>query len=267
MRIEGRLVVVTGASSGIGAATARAVVAKRPRGIALVARSAERIESMAVELCDRGLEARAFAFDLAKTGEIGVLAESIRRELGEPDILVNNAGAGRWRFLEDTAPEEIVEMTAVPYLAAACLTAALLPAMLKRREGHVVNLTSPACFMPWAGATAYSASRWAMRGLSEALAADLAGTGVDVSLVAPGKVSSDYFAHNPGSEDRIPGIARLFRTLTPEEVAADIIRAIERRRRLVVRPRLLQLTVWWGRHFPWMLAPLIRMTGAKRERR
>jgi short-subunit dehydrogenase len=85
-----------------------------------------------------------------------------------------------------------------------------------------------------------------------------------VSLVAPGKVSSGYFEHNPGSEERIPGIGRLYRTLTPDEVARHIVAAIERRRRLVVRPRLLQLTVWWGRHFPWMVAPLVRMSGVRR---
>lgn len=264
MRIEGRLVVVTGASSGIGAATARALVAKRPRGVALVARSAERLESLACELRQAGCAAFAFPFDLSETAEIGQLADSIRREAGEPDILINNAGAGRWLFLEDTTPEEIVQMTAVPYLAAACLTGAFLPGMLRMREGHVVNLTSPACFLPWAGATAYSVARWAMRGLSEVLAADLAGTGVDVSLVAPGKVASEYFDHNPGSEERIPGIARLFRTLTPDEVATDVILAIERRKKIVIRPRLLQLTVWWSRHFPRTVAPLVTLTGVRR---
>jgi uncharacterized protein len=264
MNIEGRLVVVTGASSGIGAATARAIVVERPGGPLLLSREEERIEALADELRARGCRAHALPFDLADSKEIGRLAEAIRSQAGDPEILVNNAGAGRWLFLEDTQPDEIVAMTAVPYLAAACLTASFLPAMLRRREGHIVNMTSPACFLPWAGATAYSVARWAMRGLSEALAADLDGTGVDVSLVAPGKVASEYFEHNPGSEERIPGIARVYRTLAPEEAAKAVIFAIEGRRRLVVRPRLLQLTVWWSRHFPWMVAPLVRMTGARR---
>ncbi len=264
MKIEDRLVVVTGASTGIGAATARALVRRHPRGVILLARSEEKLETLAREMHDRGCKAHPFAFDLSKTKELGQLAESIRDTVGAPDILINNAGAGRWLFLERTLPEEIVEMTAVPYLAAACLTSAFLPQMLERRQGHVVNITSPACFLPWAGATAYAAARWAMRGLTEALVEDLTGTGIDVSLVAPGKVSSEYFDHNPGSEERIPGIARLYRTLTPDEVAAQIIFAIERRKRLVVRPRLLQLTVWWARHFPWMVTPLVRMTGVRR---
>jgi short-subunit dehydrogenase len=264
VRIQGRLVVVTGASSGIGAATARALAEKGARRIVLVARSEEKLAAVADEVRGRGSAAYIFPFDLANTSELSGLAAAVRDEAGDPDILINNAGAGRWMFLESTTPDEILEMTAVPYLAAACLTAEFLPAMLARREGHVVNLTSPACFLPWPGASAYAVARWAMRGLSETLEADLTGTGVDVSLVAPGKVSSGYFEHNPGSEERIPGIGRLYRTLTPDEVARHIVAAIERRRRLVVRPRLLQLTVWWGRHFPWMVAPLVRMSGVRR---
>lgn len=264
MRIEDRIVVVTGASSGIGAATARALARKRPRCVVLVARSAAPLDSLSAELRGRGCEAVAVPFDLSRTDEIDALSDSIRSEAGDPDILINNAGAGRWLFLEESTPAEIVAMTAVPYLAAACLTGALLPAMLERRQGRIVNVTSPAAFLPWAGATAYSVARVAMRGLSEALEADLAGTGVGVSLVVPGKVSSEYFEHNPGSEEKIPGIARLFRILTPDDVAEMILGAVEGGRRLVVRPRLLQLTVWWSRHAPWMIAPLVRMTGAKR---
>jgi short-subunit dehydrogenase len=264
VRLEDRVVVVTGASSGIGAATARALVRRRPRAVVLIARSEARLEALADQLRDRGCVAHSCPFDLSVTEELGQLADLIRDRAGDPEILVNNAGAGRWLFLDETSPQEIVEMTAVPYLAAASLSAAFLPSMIEAGEGHIVNVTSPAAFLPWGGATAYCVARVAMNGLTDALAADLAGTGVDVSLVAPGKVSSEYFDHNPGSEERIPGIARLYPTLSPEYVAELIIRAVERRRRLVVRPRLLQFTVWWSRHFPWMVAPLVRMTGARR---
>lgn len=264
MKIEDRLVVVTGASSGIGAATARALVRKHPRGVVLIARSEDRLAALAEEMRARGCPAYPVPFDLTRTRELGQLADSIRMEVGDPDVLINNAGAGRWLFLENTSADEIIDMTSVPYLAAACLTAAWLPAMLEKHEGHIVNLASPACFLPWAGATAYSVARWAMRGLSEALDADLSGTGVRVSLVVPGKVCSEYFEHNPGSEERIPGIARFYRTLSPEDVAGHIIHAVEHGKRLVVRPRLMQLTVWWSRHFPWMVAPLVRMTSVRR---
>jgi short-subunit dehydrogenase len=155
-------------------------------------------------------------------------------------------------------------MMRVPYGAAFALTRCFLPQMLERRHGHIVNLTSPACFLAFPGATAYSVARWAMRGFSEALDADLHGTGVDVSLVAPGKVSSAYFKNNPGSEERIPGIANLYATLTPEQVARLIAQAVERRKRVVIRPRLLALTVYWSRWFPGTVRPLLLRTGARR---
>jgi NADP-dependent 3-hydroxy acid dehydrogenase YdfG len=81
----------------------------------------------------------------------------------------------------------------------------------------------------------------------------------------PGKVSSDYFANNPGSEERIPGIAGLYSTLTPERVARLILRAVERRQRVVIRPLTLALSVYWARWFPGTVRPLLRWTGAKRD--
>jgi short-subunit dehydrogenase len=264
VRVEGRLVVVSGASSGIGAATARAFSAARARAVVLLARRPELLSQVVGTIETQGGRAHAYAVNLADTRATMETAERIRRECGEPDILINNAGAGRWLFPEETDVEEAVAMMAVPYVAAFSLTRAFLPVMLSRGSGHIVNITSPACFLPWPGATAYSAARWAMRGFSEALAQDLRGTGVDVSLVVPGKVSSSYFDANPGSEERIPSIARLHRMLSPEEVAAEILRAIERRRRLVVAPRLLQVAVWWARHFPSTVRTLLYATGARR---
>jgi short-subunit dehydrogenase len=104
-----------------------------------------------------------------------------------------------------------------------------------------------------------------MRGFSEALDADLDGTGVGVSLVAPGKVSSPYFDNNPGSEERIPRIANLYRTLTPDRVAQLIARAVERRQKVIIRPLTLAFTVYWARWFPGTVRPLLRVTGAKRK--
>ena len=213
---------------------------------------------MAGLLRSLGVRAHAYGCDLGDLEATRALAERIRAELGDPQLLVNNAGAGRWLFPEETTAREAAQMMAVPYAAAFALSAAFLPGMLARKAGHIVNLSSPACFFAWPGATAYSAARWAMRGLSEALEADLHGTGVGVSLVVPGKVRSEYFANNPGSEQRIPGIAGLYRTLESEEVARLIVRAVERRQRLVIRPLLLAATVHWARWFPGTVRALLR---------
>jgi short-subunit dehydrogenase len=264
MRIHGRVVVVTGASSGTGAATALAAARRRARAVVLLARTKEALERVAEDVRALGAEAFPCAVDLADAGAVDRLKLAVENAVGRPDLLVNNAGAGRFLFVEETLPEEAVQMMAAPYFAAFNTTRAFLPGMILRGSGHIVNVTSPAAYAPWPGATGYSAARWAMRGFTEALRADLQGTGVGVTLFTPGKVSSSYFDHNPGAEERIPGIAKLFRTLTPEEAAEALIRGVERGARQVVTPAPLRLTFWFQRFWPGAVASLVVRTGAKR---
>jgi len=265
MQLDDKLVVITGASSGIGAATAR-VMARRGVRVALLARSLQTMEELADEIRAAGGAAHVFPVDLADLVAADAVAAAITRDLGVPDVLFNNAGAGRWLATEDTPSEEAAAMMAVPYLAAFALTRAFLPGMLARRSGAIVNMTSAVGFVGLPGATAYGTARWAMRGFTEMLRADLAGTGITVSLIAPGKVASPYFDHNPGSEEHIPGITRIYRTLTCEEVAEAVVRAVERGRREVVIPFLLWLTVLTHRILPSPVEWLLRTTGWRRPR-
>ena len=265
MRIAGRVVLVTGASSGIGAATTLAFARAGAKAIALVARSEDALGRVAAQVRALGVNASPYRVDLADLAATEAGADRIAAELGPPDIVINNAGAGRWLFTEDTPPDEATAMMAVPYLGAFALTRTLLPAMLARGSGSIVNVTSPAAFCPWPGATAYAVARWAMRGFSEALRADLHGTGIHVALVVPGEVRSPYFEHNPGSRERIPRIAaRLYRIIEVEEVAAMITRAVERDTRLVVAPPLLRVTLLMHRFLPHPVEWLIKRTGVHR---
>jgi short-subunit dehydrogenase len=263
MELAGKVVVVTGASSGIGAATALALARRRVRAVALVARGAEALAGVASDVRALGAEALACPADLADAAAAERAARTVVASLGVPDVLVNNAGAGRWLFVDETPAGEEVQMMAAPYFAAFNATRAILPAMLARGSGHVVNVTSPVGYVPWPGATGYAAARWAMRGFSEALRGDLRGTGVGVTLFTPGHVSSPYFAHNPGAEARLPGISRLFRTLTPEEAAEALVRGVERGAPEVVVPGLLRVTVWFQRLFPGLVRALVVRTGAR----
>lgn len=243
MKIDGRTVLVTGASSGIGAATARALAGKGAR-VVMLARTRKAIEDLATEIEADGGRAHAYAVDCADSDAVADAARRITDEVGTPDILVNNAGAGRLLYAEQTEPAEFVEMMSAPYLAAVFVTRAFLPAMVERGSGHIVNVNSPAALIAWPGAAGYTASRWALRGFNEALRADLArGSGIKVTHVIPGKVSSSYFEHNPGADAGIPRITRLIRTLTPEDVADLLIKATERDRRQAIAPLLLRLLV------------------------
>jgi short-subunit dehydrogenase len=142
---------------------------------------------------------------------------------------------------------------------------AFIEGMLARGSGWVVNVNSPASQIPWPGAVGYTSARGGMRGFDAGLRADLRRSGIGVTHMVPGKVSSEYFLHNPGSEERIPAIARLVPTWTPEQVAEAICRAVERERREVVVPWMLRAVYLSERLMPRLTEWLAWRTGARRR--
>jgi short-subunit dehydrogenase len=263
MDLRNRTVLITGASSGIGAATAR-VVAQRGGRVLLVARSAGKLERLAHEISSEGGVARPFPCDVGDPSAVADMAELVKSEAGVPAVIVNNAGAGRFLFIDETDPAELRGMTDVPYHAAFYVTRAFVEEMLRRRFGWIVNITTPAAFVPWPGAIGYASARWAVRGFTEALRAELRGTGIGVSLVVPGKVASDYFANNPGAEERIPWVSKVMRTLTPEQTGEAIADAVERERAEVFAPPELRALMLQARLAPSLTRWLVHATGARR---
>jgi short-subunit dehydrogenase len=235
MEIAGKRALVTGASSGIGAEIAREL-ARRDAEVTLVARGRSQLEQLAASIHERGGRAKVAPCDLSRDAEIARLAVEVLGRDGAPDFLVNNAGAGRWRAIDETEAGEAESMMRLPYLAAYELTRALVPAMIARGSGWNLNMTSAAGFTHIAGAIAYATARWAMRGFSHQLAADLRGTGVGVTLLAPFEVDSPYFDNNPGSRERIPRIAKLIGDMSPSAVAREAADSIERERRERIIP-------------------------------
>jgi short-subunit dehydrogenase len=241
--------LVTGASSGIGAATAQALAA-RGASVVLVARNVERLTAVATGIEAAGGHVKAYAADLANPQDVSRVIHTVREQHGIPDIVVNNAGAGRWLPIAETSADELAEMVAVPFLAAFNVTRELLPGMRRRGTGHIVNVTSIAAFLVWPNAAGYISARWAMRGFNEALRSELYGSRIGVSLVGFAQVSSSFWEHNPGSWERLPDAAHRLRTLTPDDAAAAIVEAIEKERRLVLRPRMIYLLRLLNTLFP-----------------
>ncbi len=265
-QLRGSRVLITGASYGIGAATACAMARKGAKVI-LWARTREALDAVASEIVAAGGEAAVFAVDLTDPAAVEAAARAVIEQVGLPDMVVNNAGAGRWLSVDESTAADAVSAMAVPYFAAFSTTCAFLPGMLARGSGHVANVTSPAGFVPIAGATTYAVARWAIRGFTEQLTADLAGTGVRVTLVVPGLVDSSYFDHNPGALARVPGVVRRFSpTLTTEQVASALVRGVERNRRVVITPFVLRVMMFAHWLAPRPVAWLLRRTGWQRPK-
>ncbi len=260
MKVTGTRVVITGASSGIGAAAARAF-ADRGAEVVLLARSQSGLDAVAESIRARGGTAHVHPVDLADLEAVARVSEQVLEDVGRVDVLVNNAGSGRWLAIDETDPSEALAMTMVPYVGAFAITHHLVRPMIARGSGTIVNVTSPAGAMPFPGSAAYSVARGAMAYFTRALRADLRGTGVRAVLVMAGEVESEYWANNPGARDRVPTISRLFGTLSTEQVAASIVRAVERGRGDVATPRRLAAVLALHHVVPGTVEWLVAQTG------
>jgi short-subunit dehydrogenase len=235
-----RLVLVTGASSGIGEATAQRY-GRSGAHVLLLARNADRLAAAARAIGKEGGTATAYSVDLSDPAAIAETSARIAREAGTPDILINNAGAGRWLPILDTSAEEALAMIEVPYLAAFNITRAFLPAMLARKTGAIACVTSPASFIVWPNAAAYTAARRALAGFTDALRAEVRGSGLSVTLVVLGLVESSYWEHNPGSRKYAPVVdPRIAPPMSPEDAAEVIFGSVEARSQMVVKPAILR---------------------------
>lgn len=251
-----RLAVVTGASSGIGAAAAGALAADGWR-VVLVARGREALEEVRERIVAGGGDAVAEPADAADGNAMIALAQRVLDDHGVPEAIVNSAGAGRWRYIEDTPPHEAAAMMGAPFFAAFHTTHAFMAPMLQRRRGVFVHVGSPASIIPWPGSTGYTTSRWALRGLHEALRQDLRGTGLHSCHVLFGPVASGYWENNPGTQEAAPRIGlRLVRELSPAECGQVVLDIIRRPRPQVLHPPVL-------RAMRWSFSPLTRWAVAR----
>ena len=215
--------LVTGASSGIGEQFALALAA-RDSDLVLVARRADRLEELAVRIRERhGRRVTVLTADLARPGAATELAGRLDEEEITVDLLVNNAGfATHGPFVAEDARRVEDEVT-LNVTTVVGLTHALLPAMVARGRGAVVNVASTAAFQPVPGMAVYGATKAFVLSFSEALAHETAGTGVRVLALCPGATDTEFFAVAGES-------ASVGRRQRPEDVVATALRALEGRR-------------------------------------
>lgn len=224
-----RVAVVTGASTGIGEATARALAARGWQCI-LVARRKDLLEHIA-----REIGGVAEPCDLLDRDAVTALGERIAATRGEIGMLVNNAGALSRGTIEQVDLDELERVVRLNYLAGVWMTRSLLPALLRAGSGggaHIVNVTSISGVIAFPPGAAYSASKHAQTAFSRSLSAALRTTGVRVHMVMPGFVVTEGFPHPRFWESRL---GRRF-VVGPDRVATAIVAAVEKGRDEVVVP-------------------------------
>ena len=239
------LAVVTGATAGIGRVFCERL-AERGHDLLLVARDAARLEATAGELRARhGVAARGHAADLSDEAATGALAELLG--IQAVDVLVNNAGFGTTGTLARTDPAAQQGMVRVHCLAPLRLVQAVLPGMVARRRGAIVNVASVASFVTVPGTVTYSAAKAFLRVLSDGLAAEVAGTGVRVQALCPGFTRTEFHQRMGGGGAGIPDWA----WLSADDVVTASLRALDRGGPSVVVPDLrYRAMVSLFRHLP-----------------
>jgi short-subunit dehydrogenase len=253
----GQVVLVTGASSGIGAELARQLAALG-HDLVLVARRADRLEQLATALnAEHGVDALAVPTDLADAEQRGALVASIRASEKFVAGLCNNAGFGSYSRVLDVDPVTEAAMVQVNVAAVHELTLAFVGPMVARRAGAILNVASLAAFQPVPGMATYAATKAFVQSFSEALHAELAGTGVSCTVLAPGPVPTEFgaVAGTAGVDSLVPG----FVSEAPDEVAAAAVRGMLRGRRTVVPGAATKALATGGRHVPRsILLPVAR---------
>lgn len=225
--LENKVVIVTGTSSGIGRAAALEFARAGARVVS-VARRAELLQELEKELAQYGKPVLSVPTDLTQDDGMEKLVETVIQAYGQVDVLVNNAGLSVGGAFQAQNPAIIRQMVNLNVYTPMRLTQLVLPHMLKRQQGHIVNVASVAGIMYSPGQCAYSSTRAAIVAFSKALRRELVGTGLNVSYVLPGWAVTAMLEKMPAAEMRAAGLLTPFMTLDKPEVPARAIVGVVR---------------------------------------
>jgi NADP-dependent 3-hydroxy acid dehydrogenase YdfG len=224
--LTNQVVAVTGASSGIGEATALAC-AKAGAAVVLAARRTERIESLAARIVEQGGRAIAVRTDVGEESQARAFVERAHAELGRLDVLVNNAGVMLLGPIANAPTEEWRRMIHANVFGVLYCTHAALPLMAEQGSGHVVNVSSVAGRVARAGSGVYNLTKHGVGAFSESLRQECVPLGVRVTLIEPGAVATELPGHN--REEVLEQLAKRFAGVTPlraEDIAEAVLYAI-----------------------------------------
>jgi len=257
------VIIITGASSGIGAATAR----RLGRGqvcITLAARREGRLQEVAREVEALGSEALVVPTDVTQRADIDTMVQATLKRWGRVDVLLNDAGVSFDEPLVELEPEKIRAEVAVNLVAVIECSQAVLPVMLGQKSGHIINVASIDGLIATPGSSVYCATKFGVFGFSDALRRQLRGSGVHVSAVCPGYTPSEITPRLKAIVDGEPNAVHHPGLMPTTYVAEQIDRLMHHPRRLLVLPRSWSILVTIAYLFPGLADRLVSNFKAKR---
>jgi short-subunit dehydrogenase len=266
--LRGRSVLITGASSGIGWQLAM-VLARRGARLVLVSRRLQPLYELKQKIEAEGLVTpEVVECDVSVREQVEALKVRCEKTVGGIDVLINNAGRGAYGYLHQVAVVDHEAVVNTNLMGVIYCTHALLPSMLERGSGHLVFVSSVLGELPAPEHAVYGATKFAVSGLAESLYHELAGTGVDVTLIEPGRVRSEFAQVSDTPQERFAQVP----SKSSLEVAECIARAIEGRQWKAIPDALARFGIDLRRHFPRLsrflygrITRRIRRRGAQRE--
>ena len=223
MELRGSIGILTGASRGLGTFIAEALT-RQGVSLALAARSEQELKETQARIEQLGGRAIAVPTDVGKTKDLETLVERTESELGPIDLLVNNAGIEQYANYQEIDLEKIEKVLRVNLWAPEVLTRLVLPGMVERRRGHIVNIASVAGKTAAPYNTVYSSSKHGLVGFSWSLREEMKSYGVGVSVVCPGFVSDSGMFHNWSQGKKPPAVTR---AVEPRAVGDAVVKAVE----------------------------------------
>lgn len=249
---KNKTIVITGASSGIGAASAVEFAKKGDNSnIVLVSRREEKLKETEKNLSKFNVNTMICPCDISDKSQVSKMAKMVMAKLENIDILVNNAGILIYGSVNDQNIEEIEDQMKTNYFGMVYCTKNFLPKMIEQGSGHIVNVASVGASFGLPGIASYCASKFAMLGFSEGLKHELDGTGVDVTVVSPITVKTNLFDH-PSFKKTYPST-----TIGIDKVAKSIVKASSSSKFEIVVPSVVKSIIWAKHTMPYLINPLV----------
>lgn len=243
-RLNGQIVVITGASSGIGALMAEGLAQQGAIPV-LMARSTDKLREVGSRISG---EHALQKLDVTDSGQVQAAMESVIERYGRIDVLINNAGFGVFEKIADAELATIEEMMDVNYMGTVRCTKAVLPGMLKAGKGHVVNIASMAGKIGSAKSSGYSATKHAVLGFTNCIRQELAGHGITVTAINPGPIDTPFLERADPDGQYVKNVKWFM--LRPEQVAETVIRSIIGRKSEVDLPFMAAVGIKLYQLFP-----------------